>query len=136
MRKIKFRGKQLDNGEWAYGFYYEWRGKITSITRARIHEITMDGNLKIEDKQYKVDPKTVGQFIGRTDSKSVEIFEGDIIEANLSDHNLPTKGCIVYNETFGAFANKNDAGETLLHNMCLNTFEVVDNIHDNPAWLK
>ena len=74
------------------------------------------------------------QFIGLTDQKGVEIYEGDIVECTMAidGGSLPHRGEIVFVETFGAFATKNQAGETLMHNHHLNTFQIIGNIHNNP----
>lgn len=65
MRKLLFRAKRLDNGEWVEGHYF---------TDA-IYTWILWGFLA-----HKVDPSTVGQFTGETDVDGVEIFEGDRIE--------------------------------------------------------
>lgn len=59
MRKIKFRGKRKDNGEWVYGYYRKYKGR---------HQIGL--NITEEGYYFKwfdVIPETVGQYTGSKD---------------------------------------------------------------------
>lgn len=69
-REIKFRGKDRRTGEWYYGNLYD------KDTRGRTHICTTTRGC------LDIDPDTVGQFIGRKDSKKAEIYEGDIFTVN------------------------------------------------------
>lgn len=72
MRTIKFRGK-ASNGEWIYGSLVRICGELVGIKP--------DTTPFIGDN-VRVDPDTVGQYIGLCDSKGVELYEGDIIAVN------------------------------------------------------
>lgn len=74
VRKIKFRGKDIDTGEWRYGylsfFYTAGRDKNGFILtdKAQIYS-PEDGCC------YDVLAETVGQLTGKTDKNRKEIYE-------------------------------------------------------------
>lgn len=76
MTEYEFRGKQLDNGEWVYGYY------VKGATRHCIVQ-----SLAVFPR-YDVDPETVGQFTGlHDDSEQQEkLFDGDIAELEYQGH--------------------------------------------------
>ena len=136
MREIKFRAwwkkanRMLDVVK-----IWWWKGKPTHISlQLKGHQTENGENERILEREKNW--FELMQYTGLKDKKGVEIYEGDIITATLSSHNLPTMGEIVYYQEFGAFANKNKGGRTLLHSMCLNSFEVIGNVWKNPELLK
>ena len=71
-RTIKFRGYNLKNKRWLYGYYLVNRGK---------HYIVQDEvvNPFEEESDFEVDPESVGQFV--ITIGSADIYEGDIVFA-------------------------------------------------------
>ncbi|NTW72884.1 MAG: hypothetical protein HGA49_11680 [Eubacteriaceae bacterium] len=72
MRKYKFRGKRIDNGEWIYGGYFKNELGVGILTS----EITPWQAAIIDE----VIPETVGQYIGHKDIGGTEIYENDVLE--------------------------------------------------------
>ena len=78
-RKIIFRGYNLKNNRWLYGYYLVNRGK---------HFIAEEGlqppGMTWED--FEVDPESVGQYVG--DYNGTHIFEGDkvVVESTRNEY--------------------------------------------------
>lgn len=123
MRKILFKGKRVDNGEWVQGSPRDdIRGAISAID-------FYDGLTDCET--VKVIPETVGQFTGLTDKKGSDIFEGDIVEAYKFGEEKHVKiitfknGCFWFgNWNFTEFLDK------------FRMHKVIGNINDNPELLE
>ena len=69
-RTIKFRGYNLKNKKWLYGYYLVNRGK---------HYIVQDEVMSPieEESDFEVDPESVGQKVGEVGG--VELYEGDVV---------------------------------------------------------
>ena len=81
--QIKFRGKDIEAGEWRYGYYFCVLGQ---------HKI-----INSSGQEYFVEEETVGQYIGLEDKYKVEIYSGDIIKKQMEDkpYSSKQKSCTV-----------------------------------------
>lgn len=157
MRKYKFRGKRIDNGDWEYGYYVS-AVSDPSIDHKELSFIVTGPISWAFRNVIQVYPETVGQWTGKTDKEGKEIYEGDIIRI-LGWRNGEV-GVAVYRESIASFAieirlNKAYYGSEVFSDpgyddFCdgwtyddgrckeeiKKTFEVVGNIHEHPDLLQ
>jgi uncharacterized phage protein (TIGR01671 family) len=152
-RELKFRGKDINTGEWRYGNYME---KIEPTKEEDVFWCCF-----IQDRalsMYEVDRKTVGQFSGLR-SKGKEVFEGDVFrsetELDHGDHRQYSVVCwikeraafyLIPTDTYFTFTTndnleEDDQFEWLYEQASLYDFSVdigldlCGNIFDNPELL-
>lgn len=138
MREILFRGKRIDNGEWVEGYYFERKNIqgniIESVVIVDAYEQISGGQRyvrsNLNNECFRVDPETVGQFIGLTDKNSKRIFEGDILDVNGYAYACRWDDG---NVEFGIYNKYESLGIAYIG--AFNS-EVIGNIHDNPELLK
>ena len=140
-REIEYRG--FDGTKWYYG-ELEYNRK-TDV--ARIHTYKDDGSY---NRQFFVDPYTVGEFTGMLDKDGKKIFEGDIVRKRDLTFSLRYEGVVVYNSATGCFRiHSENNGITMRMGFeasdvyndgkcvipCKYDYEVIGNIYDNQELL-
>ena len=152
MRKILFRAKRLDNGEWVEGNLVfsadseeDWKTIIIPITNSNMFaREDAKGELGFEN-WHRVDPETVCQYTGLTDKNGVKIFEGDIVKATVLENSgfgtrRYTEDYIIkYHEKYCYFYLSRERNNLLFDGnwgYAVTSFEVIGNIFDNPELLK
>ena len=119
MREILFRGKRVDNGDFAYGVPIINTDCVPPKYMMQV--CVIGGGLGVGYKE--VISETVGQFTGLVDKHGRKIFEGDIIE-----YPPQRKKFIVefHNDCFGA-RDKKDKRTRIGSG---DDFIIIGNIHD------
>lgn len=140
-RKILFRGKRVDNGEWVYGYAVKGCDKDNQMFIAQSIGIGFfTGGISAKE----VIPKTVGQYTGLTDKNSNKIFEGDIVKIVGDSNNDDWKDVnyvaqiIFLDNGFCAINGTTDNYSLRRYGLsrCEFDLEVIGNIHDNPELLE
>ena len=75
MRDIEFRARKPGTTEFVYGFYFR------SVKDGKHYISPLFGLEPIE-----IDPKTLGQYIGRKDKENTKIYEGDVVRHFNGEH--------------------------------------------------
>ena len=142
MRKILFRGKRTDNGEWIEGYYATQSNHACFANELKhqhfiFKDVFLDFNLGGLQK-FEVIPETVGQYTGKTDKNGKNIFEGDIVYCKSRLDNaimVVIFECgqfrMVLSENYRSYQTNSGFYD-------INCFdkEVIGNIYDNPELLK
>lgn len=135
MREILFRGKRIDNGKWAYGYYFydSFYNKAYITTGNYCTRTSKEKPNQRIINAFEVDPNTVGRCTGKKDKNDNKIFEGDIVDfPDRSDSE--SYGVVKYDTNETEFAIVYDSIYTGLGRQYHSrNIEVIGNIYDNPG---
>lgn len=132
MRKIKFRGKRIDNGAWIFG------SLDLTANRTIISWDRTDSDGDTAPWFADVDPDTIGQFSGLFDKNGKEIYEGDIlVYGELFKHIVEFKhGIFGYAVEEGWFVGYGSNPNFMFNPTDKSDeHEVIGNIYDSPELL-
>lgn len=131
MREILFRGKRINNGEWAEGYLYKRNRLGTGYTQ---YGIQIQETSTSRPWSVTVDPETVGQYTGLKDKNGKKIFADDIVKSNIALWGKD-KYVVSFEETRGGwypFACGDGCGCCEEETIGTEHVTVIGKIHDNP----
>lgn len=144
MRETKFRGLNRNSNKWYYGSLLVTRQ--LGIYHAQIWLLN-------EDSPVPVDIETTGEWVGFTDKKGKEIYEGDIVgypdDEVLPEYLLHYRGIVrfgkvdigcnrhEYSYIINGFyvESEGSASERLTDDMNRGEIELLGNIYEHPELL-
>lgn len=129
MRKILFRGKRVNNGEWVVGDLFNTT-KIVITTTSNKGIYTENGSDIFKYEYIEVHPDTIGQFTGLTDKNGKEIFDGDIFTDSLGN-----KAIVEWDERNARYLGFSIENRAIMYIGREPKVTVIGNIHDNPELL-
>ena len=134
MKKIMFKAKRKDNGEWVYwniyGMICNKNGKLRRLSVKRNIATTSYYNY-IHQIITLIDKNTICQYTGLTDKNGNKIWENDVVK----DTDIHLLGSVEYDEEHGMYViNEVNDGYQNFQEFWSCT-EVIGNIFDNPEML-
>lgn len=134
-REILFKAKTIDNGEWVEGYYvYDYSHDAHYIfaniivTPNGVHDRRESFSLEY----YEINPNTLCQYTGLTDTNDREIWENSILELPGEDGYFKCE----WEEDTARFVLNGDGLTVDFDNYWSYQVEVVGNIFDNPELLE
>ena len=140
-RKILFRGKRVDNGEWIEGSLLSFESGAPAIAQSKsIALFPKEKSMISIANCFEVIPETVGQYTEIKDKNGKRIFEGDIVDVSGYDYVEPSFSCcgeVVMGGLIGVGIMEGPSKCIPLYELqgeYCTEIEVMGNIYDNPEW--
>ena len=133
MREIEYRGKDIETGEWRYGYieFNHDRSKCRIISPLRL------GQYDFPHQVFEVDPETVCQFTGKTDKNKNEIYDKDILRVTSQEKtfNIVVKWSNDAMAFMACYADGKQSPFSWFSEITVYELEVIGTL-DNPELLK
>lgn len=145
--KMLFRGKSKGTNEWVYGSYLFGSNYFNEhVAYIYPENVRIDSRGYTDDHSgYKVDPDTVGEYMGFKDVEGTMIFEGDILGGDeeiysCSYVSATGTGNGYFNDLHWTNKDYRFVAEMIpssltLVSMYSKKFKIIGNIYDNPQLL-
>ena len=139
MRKILFRAKRADNGEWIFG-YYAVIGERHVIIKTQAEDYYSVGESVKKshgNEVVEIMPETVCQYVNFDDKDGKKIFENDICEM-VYDGEAHTY-VVVWDKSeldFKGTNGKEKYDQEFEYLPCCDEIVIVGNIFDTPGLMK
>lgn len=129
MRRILFKAKRLNNGEWVEGFVFWMFYDGVKICCIGCEPLQTNDYGEIISDWCAVDEDTLCQYTGKEDKNGVKIFEGDICENDWNIYEI-----IHIDYLCCLYAKVQKSKEIIsLDGFLASRCEVIGNIHDKEA---
>ena len=140
MRKILFRGKERDTGEWKEGLLL-YDESYEPAMPVIVHFGDWIGGFEWRLGFTFVLPETVGQYIGVKDINGTPIYEGDIVETKhgrlVSIEWFSSPAHLCWDMKPCRYLNGRPPDPPDTHDLYLSeNLKVVGNLYDNPELLE
>lgn len=137
-----YRGKRIDTGAWEEGYFLGLQDKLTGKDLFFIIDAV--------GEYHRVDPETVGEYTGLTDSNGTGIFEGDILHSFVANKKVISavkfgafkpdffydfaheRGYDMSVKVYGLYAYVASDAEDIMLAADMRSASVIGNIYDNP----
>ena len=129
MRKIEFRGKQTDNGNWVYG-YLSSHDTINVVVEWQANESDTSAGYS---EEIEIISSTVGQYTGEVDQGGISIYEGDILRMITDFGEVIDREVWFGGGCFQITGEKEDELKDVEYVVQAWGANIVGNIHDNPS---
>lgn len=136
----KYRGKRVDNGEWAYGYYVANKLEDHADILVDFFDTTDDGLPYCHQEFFKVIPSTVGQCTGMKDKKRTcrypkgqEIYYDDRVEH--ADSQSTRIGVVKYDEEMCCLCIVFENSRVFGGKVLFESVKVINSIYDTPSLL-
>mgnify|MGYP003260091156 FL=1 len=104
MREIIFKAKRLDNGEWVEGSLISFADGGRAILPSKSAALYKKGaSLFSTVNCLEVDPSTVCQYTGLTDSDGKRVFDGDILKFHDEPNDYEWIGRVEFGNPNGSY---------------------------------
>lgn len=144
----KFRGRNIETGEWVYGHLFYFNDGRHFISPRGTDVVGGYGGAPAKYRLenlvcFEIVPETVGQSTGLKDKNGVEIFDGDVVQAEqYLTTTIPVRinGIVKYSNRYTMFYLDNGSERHDLYMQSLGgsiyNFEVIGNIYENHELLE